>query len=248
MNTVSLAFVVLLPLSISLTYGKTKPSTNNETCFLGVPFVKGGTVTVKLANVGHGAHSITIQPWLSDGSPLQNVSQIVPGSTATEVRVAVASETPTFGWFQITEEGHAITVSAAYEYLNGNTLTTIPMLPVFRHPSSDGAVRSALEYSIHHRYTYDVFALQGALYVFVNLSDYPVQAGMCQENYPDCVVPSLPRTVEPHAGLVFTIDQKKRFLVMHSTPGYSVATAVEWTEGLKQIFTANSSITFDLVK
>ena len=93
-----------------------------------------------------------------------------------------------------------------------------------------------------------MFALRGALYVFVNLSDYPVQAGMCQDNYPDCAPPSLPYTVRPHASLVFPIDEQERFLVMHSTPGYSVATAVQWTEGLKQIFTANSSITFGLVK
>lgn len=247
MNTVPVTVVALL-LSGNMIYGKAKPSTNNETCFLAVPFVKGGTVVVKVDNIGRDAHSVTIQPWLLDGSARQKISQMAPGNTATEVRVDVASEAPTFGWFQITEEGRTKEVSAVYEYLSGNSLITIPMLPVFRHPSSGGAVRSAVKYSIHHRYTYDVFALRGALYVFVNLSDYPVQAGMCQENCPDCVVASLPHTVEPHAGLVFTIDQQKRFLVIHSTPGYSVGTAVEWTEGWKRIFTANSSITFDLVK
>ena len=241
----SLTFIVL---AINVGHAKQKQGTSNETCFLAVSFVRGGMVTITLSNRGHGAHDITIQPWLFDGSPRPKLSQSVPAGTAFVVRVDVASETPAFGWFQVTQEGHSIDVSASYEYLNGDNLTTIPMLAVFRHPLSLGAVRSALKTSIHHRYTYDVFTLRGALYVFVNLSDYPVQAGMCQENYPDCMLTSLPHTVRPHASLVFPIDQERRFLVVHSTPGYSVATAVEWTEGLKQIFAANSSITFGLAK
>jgi hypothetical protein len=52
----------------------------------------------------------------------------------------------------------------------------------------------------------------------------------------------------PHASLVFPIDPQRRFLVMHSTPANTVATAVEDTEGLKQIFAANSSITFGFAK
>lgn len=204
-------------------------------------------MTVKLTNRDHDPHGVTIQPWLSDGSPRQKVSPIVPAGT-TDVRVDMASETPTVGWIQVTEEGHSIDISATYEYITGNTLTTNPMLAILRHPVSEDAVRVPFEHSIHHRYTYDRFTLRGALYVFVNLSDYPVQAGMCQDSNADCVPPSLPYTVQPHARIVFPIDPQKRFLVMHSTPGYSVATAVKWTEGMKQIFTANSSITFGLVK
>lgn len=205
-------------------------------------------MAVNLLNRGHGPQSVTIQAWLSDGSPRQKVSRVVPAATITELRVDMASETPALGWIQVIRDNTCVQVSATYEYLDGNTLTTIPMLAVSRHPLSEAAVRSALKYSVHHRYTYDVFALRGALYVFVNLSDYPVQAGICQENYPDCVLTSLPYTVMPHASLVFPIDPQRRFLVMHSTPGYSVATAVEDTEGLKQIFAANSSITFGFAK
>ena|ERR1017187_4025711 len=240
--------LTLLVVFISFGYGKEKQSTGSETCFLAISFVQAATVTVKLSNSGHDAHGVTIQPWLSDGSPRQKVLQIVPAGRATEVRVDVASETPAFGWLQVTEDGHSLKISATYEHINGNTLVSTPMLPVFRHPLSEGAVRSASKYSMHHGYTYDVFALRGALYVFVNLSDYPVQAGMCQENYPDCVLLSLPYTVKPHASVLLPIDQQRRFLIMHSTPGYSVATAVEWTEGLKQVFAADSSITFGAVK
>jgi hypothetical protein len=221
--------------------------TNNESSFLWAPFVQGATVTVKLDNRGHDPHRVTIQPWLSDGSPRPNVSQTVPPGT-TEVRIDMASETPTVGWIQVTEEGHSIDISATYEHITGDTLTTIPMLAVLRHPLSEDAVRAAFKHSIHHRYTYDVFALRGVFYVFVNLSDYPVQAGICQDVNPDCVPPSLPYTVQPHARIVFPIDRQKRFLVMHSTPGYSVATGVYLTEGMKRVFTSNSSITFGLVK
>jgi len=239
---------VLIVLSNNICYGNKKPAQIQETCFLFVPFVRGGTVALQLKNMGHDAHRITVQPWLSDGSSLEKSYQTVSAGAATEMRVEVASEPPKLGWLQVTEEGRTISVSATYEHLNGNSLSTIPMLAVFRHLLTEGAVRSALQYSLHHRYTYDVFALRGVLYVFVNLSDYPVQAGMCQENYPDCVLLSLPYTVMPHASVILPIDQDKRFLVMHSTPGYSVATAVEMTEGLQRIFAVNSSITFGAAK
>jgi hypothetical protein len=238
---------VLIALSYNVCYAK-KSAPSGETCFLFVPFVKGGTVALQMTNTGHDAHRITVQPWDSNGSPLEKRDQVVLAGATTEMRVDVTSGPPKLGWFQVMEEGRTIKISATYEYLNGDTVTTIPVLAVFRHPLSESAVRSALEYSIHHRYTYDVFALRGVLYVFVNLSDYPVQAGLCQENYPDCVLPSLPYTVMPHASLVLPIDQQKRFLVMHSTPGYSVATAVEMTEGLQRIFAVNSSIRFGPVR
>src|ERR1039457_37984 len=139
----------LLVLSMGIGSGKEKQTASNEVCFLAVPFVQGRMVTIKLSNGGRAARGVTIQAWLSDGSPRQKISRTVPARVTTEVRADVASETPTFGWFQVTEEGPSIDVSATYEYLNGNALTTIPMLAVFRHPLSEGAVRSALKYSIH---------------------------------------------------------------------------------------------------
>lgn len=246
-RTKMMVSVALLLLSSSVCYAK-KSAPTSETCFLFVPFVRGATVELQMTNTGHDAHRITIQPWDSNGSPLERRDQMVPAGATTEIRVDVTSDPPKLGWVQVMEEGRTTKVSATYEYLDGDTVTTIPMLAVFRHPLSESAVRSALQYSIHHRYTYDVFALRGVLYVFVNLSDYPVQAGLCQENYPDCVLQSLPYTVMPHASLVLPIDQQKRFLVMHSTPGYSVSTAVEMTEGLRRIFAVNSSITFGPVR
>jgi hypothetical protein len=238
---------MLVVLSVSFGYGKEKRPTNSEVCFLWVPFVPGGTVTVKLNNRGRDTYSVTIQPWLSDGSPRQNVTQLaLPGTT--EVRVDMDSDTPTVGWMQVTATGHGVDISGTYEYITGNALISVPMLAILRHPLAASAVKAAVKYSVHHRYTYDVFALRGALYVFVNLSDYPVQVGMCQDSAPDCMPPSLPYTVKPNARIVFPIDPQKQFLILHSTPGYSAATAVEWTEGMRQIFAANSTITFGLAK
>ena len=109
-------------------------------------------------------------------------------------------------------------------------------------------MQSAVRYSIRHRYTYDVLALRGVAYFFVNLSDYPVQVGMCQANYPDCTNLTLPYTLPSLASISFPIDQQKPFLVLESTPGFSAGTALESSEGLTRIFGASSSITFGPVR
>jgi hypothetical protein len=120
----------------------------------------------------------------------------------------------------------------------------MPDLAVYRHPLSDNAVRSARRYSIHHKYTYDVFALRGVAYFFVNLSDYPVDVGACQADFPGCTSATLEHRVPPMASIAFPVDQQRRFMVVESTPGYSAATALQWTEGLTRLFGASSSIKF----
>jgi hypothetical protein len=139
-----------------------------------------------------------------------------------------------------------VLVSADEELLDGDTLRTSPnVLAVFRHPLSKGDVRSAYQYSIRHRYTYDLYAHPGGVAVFfVNLSESPIAVSMCQENYPDCTNAALPFTVAPSAMIAFPINQDKRYAVLESTPGFSAATVQAWTSGLTKIFGAASSITF----
>jgi hypothetical protein len=220
----------------------------HETCFLAVLFAQGGTVAVTLENEGKHAEDVTVQRYSADGTLLDAVARSVAAKTKTDVRLDVSSARPEFGWIRVVTKGDKTVVSSTYETLSGNSLTTIPHLAVFRHPLSENAVREARRYSIRHRYTYDVFALHGVAYFFVNLSDYPVEVGMCQADYPDCTNLTLPHTVPPRASISFRIDQQKRFLVLESTPGYSAATALEWGEGLTKIFGATTTITFDPVR
>ncbi len=219
-----------------------------ETCFVAVPFYQGGTFVVALENEGRATREVTIQRYSAGGTLLNSLTRRVAGRSKEEARLDVSSASPEFGWIRIVEKGKSVAVSGTYEYLGGNSLSTISHLAVFRHPLSEGAVRSARLLSIRHRYTYDVFALRGVAYFFVNLSDYPVDVGMCQADYPGCTSPTLPHRVSPLASTSFPVDQQKRFLVFESTPGFSVATALEWGEGMTRIFGSSSSITFGPVK
>ena len=78
---------------------------------------------------------------------------------------------------------------------------------------------------------------------FVNLSTYPVQVAMCQDDVPQvCTNPTLPYSVSPLASISFPIDQSRRYAVIESTPGYSAATAVRMAEGSKRVFKVSSCI------
>jgi hypothetical protein len=222
---------------------------SRETCFLAVIFEKGATAEISLDNQGRTDRDVTIQRYSASGKLLDSVTKTVAGRRKTEVRVDLSTETREFGWLRAVEKGgSSVSVSSIYEFLSGNRLASIPEQAVYRHPLSDDAVKSARRYSIRHKYTYDVFALRGVAYFFVNLSNYPVDVGMCQANYPGCTNTTLEHTVLPMASIAFPIDQQARFLVLESNPGFSAGTALQWGDGLTKAFGASSSITFGPVK
>ena len=68
---------------------------------------------------------------------------------------------------------------------------------------------------------------------------------MCQDDLPGYTNPTLPFTVTPMASISFPIDHSRRYAVIESTPGYSVLTAVRFTDGTKQSFDASSCIKFE---
>ena len=242
MHRVTSPFIAI-PCSVSLVPAADKKS--HETCFLAVPFAKGASAAIHLDNKGKASRDVTIQRFSATGKLLDTVTTKVAGRSSADVRLDLSADSAEFGWFRSVEKGgNSVLVSSTFEYLSGNALNSLPELAVYRHPLSARAVQDARLYSIRHKYTYDVFALRGVAYFFVNLSDYPVAVGMCQENYPDCTSTTLDRTVQPMATIAFPIDQQKRFLVVESEPGYSAGTALAWTEGLTKVFGASSSITF----
>jgi hypothetical protein len=213
-----------------------------ESCFLFVPFVNGARLIVRFENVSKRAVRPKIVGYLPNGSiAIDRSNDIGPKHTA-DVEIDLKRERPEIGWVKVIATAET-RVSAKLEYLTGNELISLPQLPISPHPFTEAAVRSASLYGLRHRYTYNVSALHGVAYVFVNLSPYAVHAGMCQSPAPTCTAP-LTRTVGPMAWASFPIDESIPYAVVESTPGFSAGTAIAFSPGLAKVFSANSSITF----
>src|SRR5208283_4355526 len=97
----------------------------------------------------------------------------------------------------------------------------------YRHHS----LAAHAEFSVHARWV--SFAEQGWV-TSRERRRYPVQVAKCQDDLPGCTNPTLPFTVTPMASISFPIDHSRRYAVIESTPGYSVLTAVRFTDGTKQ--------------
>lgn len=137
--------------------------------------------------------------------------------------------------------GKAVSVSTTVETVYQNTLEAIPQTAVFRDPER---TRHPLP-AIGHRWRVNVVENLGVVFYFVNLSEYPVQVGMCQDDRPNCTNAILPSTVAPMASISFPIDESRKYAVIESTPGYSVATTLRFTDGTRKVFEASSCIKFE---
>jgi hypothetical protein len=127
---------------------------SRETCFLAVPFEKGATAAISLDNRGKTAKDVTIQRYSATGRLLDSMTKTVAARGKAEVNLDPSADQPEFGWFRTVENGAgSVLVSSTYEYLGGNTLTSVPSLAIYRHPLSGDAVQSARRYSIRHKYT-----------------------------------------------------------------------------------------------
>jgi hypothetical protein len=151
------------------------------------------------------------------------VSRRSGGESAIEVRLAAESETPTFGWARILDDGNGtpVRVSLTAEHSSGGEVSHITRSAVFRHPVSGKTVRYAERYSLNHKYTLDVAESHSVAFYFVNLSDNPVRVGHCQTDSHECLVSSLPETVLPLEQKMFLLDPTQAFFELDSTPGYS---------------------------
>lgn len=212
-----------------------------ESCFLAIPFGNGSTASIQLFNRENKEQTVSIERYSASGSLLDNVKKSVPVGGNTEVRMDLSSANPEFGWIRVLSEGKGVSVSAAIETVDGDMLWSVPQKAVSRHPELTKHRLSALP----HEWRFDVAANLGFLMYFVNLSEYPVQVAMCQDDFPDCTNPTLPYRVAPMASISFPIDQSRRYAVVESTPGYSVATALQLSEGTKRIFKVSSCIKFE---
>ena len=212
-----------------------------ESCYLAIPFDNGNTASIQLANKTHEEQTISVERYSSSGNLLDNIKKAVPANGKLEVRIDLSAPVPEFGWIRVLSEGASVDVSAAIETVKGDMLWSVPQKSVSRHP---GVSKHRMP-QVPHKWSFDVTTNLGFMMYFVNLSDYPVQAAMCQDDVPDCSNPTLPYTVAPMASISFPIDQSRRYGVVESTPGYSVATALRLSDGTKQMFKASSCIKYE---
>jgi hypothetical protein len=209
-----------------------------ESCFLAIPFGNGNIASIQLTNGDTKNQTATVERYSQDGKLLDTVTRVVQAGESTELRIDLSSPEPELGWIRVLSNAKTLKVSAAIDTIEGATLETIPQQAVPRHPL---LTKRHLPASLH-RWTFDVANNLGFLMYFVNLSSYPVQVAMCQDDVPGCTNPTLPSSVSPMASISFPIDQSRRYAVIESTPGYSAATAVRVAEGGKRIFKVSSCI------
>lgn len=214
----------------------------HESCFLAIPFANGNTASIQLSNTEKKQQSVDIERYSANGRLLETVTKAMLVGGHTEVRLDLSSDKPEFGWIRVLATSKGVTVSTAVETVQGNTLESIPQGAVYRNPPLTKRPFLALP----HRWTYNVANNLGFLFYFVNLSEYPVQAGICQDDHhPNCTSPALPSTVAPMASISFPIDQSRRYAVIESSPGYSVATTLRLSDGTRKVFDASTCIKFE---
>ncbi len=207
----------------------------NESCFLALHFADGNVASIQLSNGEDKQRNVTIERYSSDGRLLENVAKTLPASGKTEVRLDLSSAAPEFGWVRVLTSGKALLISMTLEMTQQETLESLPEQAVYRHPGPNKHLSP-----LPHKWKLDLIDSLSALAYFVNLSKYPVQVAMCQDEVPDCTNPTLPYTVAPMASISFPLDHSRRYAVIESTPGYSVATSLRFAEGAKKYFDARA--------
>jgi hypothetical protein len=212
----------------------------NESCFLALHFAEGNALSIQFSNGESTRRDVTIERYSADGRLLDKVAKTLPAFGKEEARLDLSSPIPEFGWVRVLTKGSAVTMQTALEMTRQGTVETILEPPAHRHPEPNKRLSAS-----PHKWTFDLIDKQSVLEYFVNLSEYPVQVAMCQDDVPDCTSPTLPNTVAPLASIAFPLDHSRRYGVLESTPGYSAVVLLSPTEGTKQYFDAASCIKFD---
>src|SRR5271157_6048232 len=210
----------------------------HESIELGVMFGDGNTEVVHLSNADKKDASVTIERYAATGCMVETLEKIVPAAEKADVRLDLSQPHPDIGWMRVLSKGKAVSVSTTYESLRGNVLVSVP----HDHLGSRGPTGRIM--GIHHRWRIDQAKHNAFFAFFVNLSDYPVQVGICRSDHPNVSCRTLNHTVAPWAQIGFRISPSDRYLTIESEPGYSASTAIHLTDGEKQVFNASSSITF----
>jgi hypothetical protein len=212
---------------------------SHDAFFLGVPFGIGNTEVMHLSNVGKGEQRVKIETYSAAGCVVQEIEKAVAAGRTLDVRVELAQFKPGYGWIRVVSRTKGISVISTQEVLRGNMLSTVDG----RHPTTrgpNGSLRTS-----NHRWAMNLTADPSVMEYFVNLSEHPVQAGICEGDRPNFSCKTLTHTVGPMAQVAFRIDRSHRYLVLESTSGYSAAMGVSFVDGNKQVFDSSSSIKFD---
>ncbi len=243
-----LVAVLVLVSSVGVGFAANKP---RETYFVYLPIMEGASVVVNMENHESRPEPVTISTFLASGKLLDETSLSLPagGNASKTIDISGGGKTredDLYCWLRVSG---MVSTSANYESTSGDSLITLAQLPVLQSPLTDKAVKLGVMTGTRHRYTLDLQSLpESRFWVFVNLSPYSVGVDVCQSNVPNCSNPSLSRTVSPLAAIVLPIETGRRFAILESSPGFSAATAVKDSEGIRKTFQSSSSVTFDSIK
>ena len=223
-----------------------RPKRNErESFFLAVPFGPGNVESIHLSNRNKKPEDVEIERYSANGCLVESIEKTVPGSGQLDVRMDLSQSRPSHGWMRIVSKSKPmaregdVAVTGVHETLHGNTLVSVPhSRPGSRSP--EGRIIGRF----NHRWTADLATTPAVLDYFVNLSDHPVQAGVCQADRPGFRCRTLGYTIAPLAQVAFRINPAHRYVVLESTPGYSASTTIHLVDGNRQVFNASSSIEF----
>ena len=188
--------------------------------------------------------SVRVEVYSSHGCPIDQSEKTVPPGESAEVRLDLTKVAPGYGWIRVATPGKAIGVNQTWEVLKGNKLTTSPspnlpgtrdpqfrLITLFGRPGPD------------HRWELDVTRDNRVLQFFVNLSDHPVQLGICAADKTNFFCRTLGTTVNPMAQVFFRLQRSHKYVIIQSSAGYSVSMGMNFG-GNTQTFDASSSISF----
>jgi hypothetical protein len=204
----------------------------------GVLFGNGNTEEIHLTNKDKKDETVTIERYAATGCMVETLDKVIPANGKAEVRLDLSQPKPGMGWLRVVAEGKAVGASTTHEVLSGNNLVSLPHNFFARNPTGR-LIR------VHHRWVINQSSSPAFLTLFVNLSEYAVQVGACGAPGPRYSCRTLDHTVAPMAQIAFRLNSSTRYTILESEPGYSVSTAVHFSDGEKQVFNASSVITFD---
>jgi len=196
-----------------------------------------------------GGKSLDIVYERGDDNNTRHVARVTPEFSTREAHwlIGVLSREDenydlSTGWIRVIEEGKAVVVSATMEALKDNKLehySLAPGTPVFTKGFTFNNTSTFCESEAELAKGFKCSGVQAIF--FVNLSDNPVEVGLCLDT--GCV-PVMTESVAARGMIEYPNQRKQSITIATATTGYSIAGNVSIGEGSIQSFDAQSTITF----
>jgi hypothetical protein len=215
---------------------KAKASPLVETYFIDGSFTSGVVPVIEIENRGNDPSAVLVQRFSADGSLSDSSLKNVIGKTKIEVRLEGHPTNQYQGWIKVLNtKRDDVIVSGTFDLLEGNKLRQIQMI------SSRPEIGPLM--------ANDEIPTDGVRrFIVINLSDYPVHVGWCQEDSPGCS-PVTYDLVEPKGMRAYPIDNQKKYAGIKSTESFiHIAGVVTREKGSTRTFDSSTAIRFDPVK